>query len=306
MNVFYHDKYNYRLGLLAHLHPFDGCKFERVAKKIANIDGVTMSSPTAPIEQKVIDDFVNPLIKRHLKSKKLLCRALEVPSIPLVPFSFFEKRILLSMKWAVAGTLAASRKALEGVNCWNLSGGYHHASPESIEGFCIYNDIGITYQTLLKSGELKAEDKILIIDSDAHHGNGNAITFETNNNVTLLDAYNKDIYPTSPSSRNRINIPVPLASGVSGTEYLSQYKTALNSISEDYRIAFVVAGTDVLNVDPLGGMNLTIEEVEKRERVTAERLKALNIPYVVLGGGGYSKDSADAIVAGIKGCLSQD
>mgnify|MGYP001202823824 CR=1 FL=1 len=40
-------------------------------------------------------------------------------------------------------------------------------------------------------------DKVLIIDVDAHHGNGNAYSFKDNQNVHLLDVYNADIYPTS-------------------------------------------------------------------------------------------------------------
>ena len=159
----------------------------------------------------------------------------------------------------------SKQESLKRTNCWNLSGGYHHASPDSIKGFCIYNDIGITYQALLNSGELTKDDKILIIDTDAHHGNGNAITFENNKNVTLLDVFNKNIYPTSTSTRNRIDIPVPLNAGVYGKHYLEEYQITLDSLKTDFRLAFVVAGTDVLDVDPLGGMNLTIEDVAQRE-----------------------------------------
>ena len=305
MNIFYNEKYNFRLGLLAYLHPFEGHKFERIYADIKDLDDVTLSSPSKPIAQETIDDFVNPLIKRHLRSKKLVSRALEVPAIPFVPFSFFDQKILTPMKWAVAGTLAASKKVLAGNNCWNLSGGYHHASPDSIEGFCIYNDIGITYQSLVKSGEITKEDKILIIDTDAHHGNGNAVTFENNSNVTLLDVYNKDIYPTSASSRNRVDLPVPLQSGVSGEEYLHHYQSALDSLEGGFRLAFVVAGTDVLEVDPLGGMNLSVSDVASREKMTSNKLEELGIPFVMLGGGGYSKHSADAIVAGIKACSTE-
>ena len=82
------------------------------------------------------------------------------------------------MRWGVAGTLEASKAALAGKNCWNLAGGYHHASQRSAEGFCLYNDIGIAHQELLKTGLLKSDDNILIIDVDAHNGNGNALTLK--------------------------------------------------------------------------------------------------------------------------------
>ena len=73
------------------------------------------------------------------------------------------------------------------------------ASPHSAEGFCIYNDIAITYHNMLVEKTIKPEDKILIIDVDAHHGNGNAYYFMENANITILDIYNNDIYPRQPA-----------------------------------------------------------------------------------------------------------
>ncbi|WP_460857815.1 arginase family protein [Rheinheimera gaetbuli] len=202
--------------------------------------------------------------------------------------------------WGVAGTLTASRLALGGNDAWNLAGGYHHASPHRMEGFCIYNDIGISYQQLIASGELTAADKILIIDIDAHHGNGNARTFHENKNVTLLDVYNADIYPNDPVSRRRVDIALPLASGTGGELYLNKLGAALEQLSNGYKLAFVIAGTDVLATDPLGGLALSVADVAQSHKLVYQRLKALHIPTVFLGGGGYGKESAAAIAAGIK------
>lgn len=199
------------------------------------------------------------------------------------------------MRLGVAGTILSAKTALNERFFWNLSGGYHHASQHSIEGFCIYNDIGIAYQELLKSKHLSAEDHVLIIDTDAHHGNGNARTFMDNDHVTLIDVYNQDIYPTTPSTRQRVNIPVPLRSGVNGEDYLIYYKNALQKISRSYKIAFVVAGTDVISADTLGGINLSLDDIEQREIMTVNRLKELDIPTVILSGGAYSTQSARAI-----------
>ena len=156
---------------------------------------------------------------------------------------------------------------------------------------------------MLKSGQLTPEDKILIIDTDAHHGNGNAYTFMENNNVTLLDVYNAGIYPTSGYTRERVNIPVPLMPGTDGTTYLEKYSEALNTLGDDYRMAFVVAGTDVLLADKLGGLYLTVDDVAEREQLILKALNKRSIPTVVLGGGGYSKESAVAVTAAIQRCV---
>ena len=203
------------------------------------------------------------------------------------------------MRCGVNATLKAAKLALTGEFCWNLSGGYHHASQHSMEGFCIYNDIGVAYQELIKTGELSPEDNVLIIDTDAHHGNGNARTFMDNHKIKILDVYNESIYPLTHSTRDRINTPVPLPSGVMAEQYLSSYQKALNELTEEYKIAFIVAGTDVLKTDKLGGMSLTLDDVVKRELLTLSRLKELKIPAVFLGAGGYSKESAKATSASI-------
>jgi len=299
IHLFYNEKFNINLGLLRYLHPFDGMKFQKVFNDIQSNPNIELHSPESPIPLQVINEFVNELIELLIIEKITILRALEVPNIPFVGFNYLDKTILSPMRYGVSATLQATKLALTGKNCWNLAGGYHHASQHSMEGFCIYNDIGITYQELIKSGELSSTDQVLIIDTDAHHGNGNARTFIDNDKVTILDVYNSDIYPKSEFTRERINFPVPVYSGISGDKYLVKYQAALNLLSSDYKVAFVVAGTDVLASDKLGKMLLTVGDVVEREKITLERLQSLGIPVVFLGGGGYSKESAQAISATI-------
>lgn len=296
MKIVYHENYNIDVGIFKFLHPFDGCKFGKVRAALNDADVV---APESAIADDAILNSMNELLKIQINDKAALCRALEIPKIPFLSFSWLDSRILSPMRWGVAGTLTASRLALNGNDAWNLAGGYHHASPHRMEGFCIYNDIGISYQQLIASSELSADDKILIIDIDAHHGNGNARTFTDNTKVTLLDVYNADIYPNDPISRRRVDISVPLPSGTAGELYLNKLDEALNQLSGGYTLAYVIAGTDVLATDPLGGLKLSIADVAQSHKLVYQRLKALHIPTVFLGGGGYGKDSAAAIVAGI-------
>lgn len=300
LNVFYNKQYNIDLGLLNKLHPFDGLKFGKVAKAISNFPNVVICDPMQPITGREIDEYVDDLQKLVLKKKGYIFRALEVPKIPLLPFSWLDKKILLPMRWAVAGTIAGAKSALSGTNSWNVGGGFHHASKAASEGFCIYNDIGIAVQQLRKSGDLNIEDKILIIDIDAHHGNGNAYSFMEDSSVSLLDIYNGQIYPDNKFTKQRVNINVPLNHGSDATVYLSKLEEALAQLSGDYTLAFVVAGTDVLASDKLGGFALSIEDCAARDSLVAKKLQELSVPFVVVGGGGYSRESAMAMALGIK------
>lgn len=303
MNIIYSSSFNYHLGLLKYLHPFDGVKFKTIHNNLGSNSKVNFIEPNSPVSMDVIDEFLTSIMRKKVRDSVFIFRAMEVPKIPFVSFSFLDKKILTPMRWGVAGTLLGAEQALKnGGVYWNLSGGYHHAMQQNMEGFCIYNDIGICHQQMLKSGQLTSEDKILIIDTDAHHGNGNAYTFMENENVTLLDVYNAGIYPTSGYTRERVNIPVQLMPGTDGETYLQKYGDALEKVGDDYRIAFVVAGTDVLLADKLGGLCLTVDNVAERERLTLEALSKRSIPTVILGGGGYSKESAVAVTAAIELC----
>lgn len=305
LTLIYQDQYNYRLGLLGALHPFDGQKFKRVTEALVE-DKLSWVCPDEAFPMERIDEHLSEVMRHRVRMKNGILNALEVPRIPLISYSFLDKRILTPMRWAVAGTMLAAKLALENGGCnWSLSGGYHHASRDNMEGFCIFNDIAITYRELIQRGSLQEKDKILIIDVDAHHGNGNAISFMDNPNATLLDVYNTAVYPTSQSSRDRVDISVPLPPGTSGDLYLERLQQALSQLRSEYRLVFVVAGTDVLSVDQLGGLNLTVKDVAQREQMIIETLDQLGVPTVVTGGGGYSKDSATAITAAIRRVVEQ-
>lgn len=303
MNVIYSKNYNINLGLLNYLHPFDGTKFQTIYDGLKGNDRVNFIEPSKPASMELIDSFLSSMMRKKVRDSVFLFRALEVPRIPFITFSFLDRKVLSPMRWGVAGTMLGAQNALKNSGIyWNISGGYHHAMQQNMEGFCIYNDVGICHQQLLQDGLLSTNDKILIIDTDAHHGNGNAYTFMENKKVTILDVYNVSIYPTSGYTRNRVDISVPLPPGTDGETYLQRYSKALEKLDDDYRLAFVVAGSDTLMSDKLGGFCLTIDEVTEREKLTLKTLQKHAIPSVILGGGGYSKGSAKSVIRAISAC----
>lgn len=300
MNIYYSPAYNIDLGLFNKLHPFDGKKFSKVHDAISRVPGLGLREPSSAVPDSWIEGFVSALMRRSIRNKRTVLAALEVPYIPLLPFSVIDKRILLPMRWGVSGTIEAARDALSGNHTWNLSGGYHHASRQSAEGFCIYNDIGMAVQRLTDEGLLAADDRILIVDVDAHHGNGNAHVFMDQRQVVILDIYNGSIYPSGQWTKQRLDINIPLAPRTPGADYLAKLSEGLQQIRGPFRLAFVVAGTDVLSSDPLGGLGLSIDDCVARDQLVLERLQALSVPAVFVGGGGYGRDSAKAIVASIR------
>ena len=80
----------------------------------------------------------------------------------------------------------------------------------------------------------------------------------------------------------------------------------MEKLDDNYRLAFVIAGTDTLSGDKLGGLCLSIDDVAEREKFTLQALSQRAIPTVMLGGGGYSKDSATSVIRAISACVESE
>ena len=84
----------------------------------------------------------------------------------------------------------------------NLSGGFHHASTGGGGGFCIYPDITLIVHYLRSRMDKK---KIMIIDLDAHQGNGYERDFLDDHGVYIIDFYNHSIYPNDTTAKKAIS-----------------------------------------------------------------------------------------------------
>jgi histone deacetylase 11 len=96
------------------------------------------------------------------------------------------------MLLATEGTVLSALVAVEKGWAINLGGGYHHANIYAGSGFCIYPDITICVHYLKTRLNIK---RILIVDLDAHQGNGHERDLIQDSDVFILDAYNPNIFP---------------------------------------------------------------------------------------------------------------
>ena len=72
----------------------------------------------------------------------------------------------------------------------NLGGGFHHCSKDQGGGFCFYADISICIHHLFDHMP-ELVKKVMIIDLDAHQGNGHETDFIGDDRVYILDVYNR-------------------------------------------------------------------------------------------------------------------
>ncbi|XP_054162088.1 histone deacetylase 11-like [Oppia nitens] len=191
------------------------------------------------------------------------------------------------MKWQTSGSILAAQLAIEHGWAINLGGGFHHASQLKAEGFCLLADISLIIKYLWKYRN--PDLKFMIIDLDAHQGNGYAIDksillSKERDQIYIFDLYNKDIFPNNAFAKLAINEHIEISSDIQDDEYITLLKKNLACAFNEYKPDLIIynAGTDVLNGDPLGNMNLTITGVIDRDQIVFEHAKTNNIPIVML------------------------
>lgn len=310
-SLVYSPQYNIKFFGIEKLHPFDSCKFQRAwdilsSDKRLNIEKHFLRTDRPASRQELLsvhsDDYLE-----LLKSPSFVAQALEVPLAGFLPTSLIDSHVLEPMRFATRGTILATQEALRNGAAINLGGGYHHASRERGEGFCIYADISIAIQCLRQQGLLSPNDKVAIIDLDAHQGNGVERNSLKDDSIYILDMYNSDIYPNDTWIKKRINMDIPVHSGIDDVEYLSILKNHLPdflSNGSPFSLAIYNAGTDIYKEDSLGKLSVSAEGILERDQFVLTQLESHHIPWVMLPSGGYTKDSAELVARSISFALS--
>ncbi len=294
----YSPSYDIRFFGLEKLHPFDSCKYSRAWKQLETLFGDRLASfqiePLAPATLKELLTVHDRAYLERLQRSRFIAQALELPELALLPRCILERHVLRAMRFAVKGTILAAYAAIAHGIAVNLSGGYHHASRDRGEGFCLYSDIAIAITMLRKTHLIEPDAAVLIIDLDAHQGNGLERIFLQDDSVHILDMYNQNIYPQDWWAKDGIDYNIPINSSISDQDYLNQLKLNLSKILSQEtqpKIAFYNAGTDIYCNDPLGRLNISKKGIFERDRFVFDTLVKANIPWVMLPSGGYTKES---------------
>ena len=148
----------------------------------------------------------------------------------------------------------------------SIGGGMHHAKQRYGEGFCLYNDVAFAALYLIDKYHL---ERVLVLDTDAHAGNGTAEYVRTNPKIMFIDMHQdpRTIYPGTGFAADigadggagfTVNIPMPLHAG--DASYRMAFDEIILPLAEEFQPQIIIrnGGSDPYFDDGLTNLGLTI------------------------------------------------
>ena len=183
----------------------------------------------------------------------------------------------------------------------------HHATKDTQMGFCLFNNVAVAARALVDRGE-----RVVIVDVDAHHGNGTQDVFYDDPNVLFISFHQFPLYPGTGRPQEcgvgaglgtTVNLAMP--PGATGDVYRSALDTVVHPVVDRFQPTWVLvsAGFDGHRSDPLTDLGLTSADLADligeviRLAPAGQRLLFLE--------GGYDlqalRDCAGSVAAGLVG-----
>lgn len=310
----YSDAYYLPIGT----HVFPAEKYRRVRDRLISTG---VAAPQEFLEPEPASDQDILLVHKPEYVQKLKTGTLS-PREEMemeIPYS----RDLAEAFWlAAGGSILAARQCLtDGVSI-SLGGGFHHAFPDHGEGFCMIHDVAVAIRRLQRDDKIRTA---MTVDCDVHQGNGTAAIFAGTRTASALlpsssastvtqpvgmprgkmrGAHAGDVFTISLHQHNNYplwkppsSIDVDLPDGLGDDDYLAWLDNALSSGLRQFEpdLMCYIAGADPYKEDQLGGLNLTIEGLKKRDELVFRVARARNIPVMVTYAGGYAMNIEDTV-----------
>ncbi len=244
--------------------------------------------PTAPATLPEIGRVHTPGMIEHLQAA---CR--QGPAIIDSAPTFVTQSSFGDALDAAGATLAATRAVLRGEarNAFALvRPPGHHAEPQRSMGFCLFNNVAVA----VKDALTQTPGRLLVVDYDAHHGNGTERAFWDDERAGYFSTHQEHIYPGSgwlqdaPHARGRI-ADFPLAAYSGDQDFALIFEQALRPLVEAFRpqMMLVSAGFDAHWRDPLTSLGLSSAgyyHLSRRLVDLAEEFCSGKIVFVLEGG----------------------
>lgn len=291
-------------------HPFRGERFESFMRLFNNL-GLDEKSLFEVIEPKMAQD--KDLERVHTRQYIEQVKYLEQHGGHLSIDTYVTPGMVDAAKLVVGAGMTAGKLIMKDRYRTAITfGGFHHAGAANGEGFCVFNDVAITTKMLLNEYPV---GRVLIIDTDAHQGNGTMDIFYDDPQVLFISIHQdpQTLYPgrgfvdeigIGRGKGFTVNMPMPMFAGN------EQYEFALNEIfvplAKEYQPDVIIqnGGADPHYADQLTQLGLDLDGlnmVGKIVRKTVDETSKKLIDMIVSGYGDLVPYGWLAIIAGVSG-----
>jgi len=241
-------------------HPESPARIEALIKMLEEDPPL----PCLPIEPRPAT--VEELAFVHERGYVDFVRSTAGQTVPLDPDTVAGPKSWPTALLAAGGFLEALDRIMDGTvpNAFALvRPPGHHAEASQARGFCLFNNIAIGAEHLVRRHGLR---RVLVVDWDLHHGNGTEHAFYGRGDVMYFSIHQVPLYPGSGAARAfghgegvGFNLNVPLLAGKGDADYLHIFENILAPVAAQFEPEFVLvsAGFDIAARDPLGGMAVT-------------------------------------------------
>lgn len=201
----------------------------------------------------------------------------------------------VSSYWGAQSAIAATNAVLEGdPSAYALCRPPgHHTRRDAAGGFCYLNNAAIAAELLRKK-----YPRIVILDTDMHHGQGIQEIFYGRNDVFYISVHGDptNFYPATAGFDDEIgaqsgkgfNLNLPMPHGASEEVFFENVSRALDALLAFKPDALVFSlGFDVYKDDPQSKVAVTTEGFGKLGKQIAD----LALPTVIVQEGGYHYDT---------------
>lgn len=182
----------------------------------------------------------------------------------------------------------------------------HHATRDDVLGFCLLSNVAVAAAALADAGE-----RVVIVDFDAHHGNGTQDVFIDDPRVLFVSLHQWPLYPgtgwydeigTGAGVGRTMNVPLP--PGTTGDVYLEAIDRLIAPLCRDFDPTWLLvsAGFDGHRDDPITDLGLSSGDFADITR----RLLEFAPPgrRLVMLEGGYDLDALRMSTAACLGALA--
>ncbi|MGI8776976.1 MAG: histone deacetylase family protein [Acidimicrobiales bacterium] len=182
----------------------------------------------------------------------------------------------------------------------------HHATPSRAMGFCLLNNLAVCAASLVAAGE-----RVVVVDWDAHHGNGTQDAFWSDPRVLYVSMHQWPLYPgtgrlteTGSGAGAGLTVNLPLPPGATGDVYATAFERVVAPVAAAFDPTWVLvsAGFDAHRACPLTSLGLSAGDYADLGRRSAEL--APTGRCVAFLEGGYDLVALEASVAAFVGALA--